>query len=405
MNLSPGPRLIWPGRERADAAPPRPPAQSAPTTERHGPPAAAASNTLLRQDNLEALTALIQSGAAPVDLIYADPPFATGQTFKHKATLGDTRHEADGFADSFSGGLSGWLDVMYPRLCAMHACLAETGSFYLHLDANTVHHARVLLDEIFGPDCFQREIVWRMGWLSGFKTMARNWIRNHDTLLYYVKTPGRATFNKAYLPHAPGYVRRDGKPPRGRGIPLDDVWNAHPGDALDSIQIKSLSREKTGYPTQKNEALLERIIAASSQPGDRVADFFGGSGTTAVVAHRLGRSFLSCDVGAAALAVSRARLVGADAAFEVCDAPPEPTAGPYSVVRDPDGVHVRCPPDAPALDQLFVAPPGPVLAPTAHALRGRTAQGLDDIRLPWPRGEPVTVQLVDVAGRTWRVAL
>src|SRR5690606_12655232 len=152
-------------------------------------------------------------------------------------------------------------------------------SLYVHVDPTVGHAVKLLLDEVFGPGCFQREIVWRIGWVSGFKTKARNWIRNHDLLFFYVKDPRRFTFNKRILPHPPGYVRRDGSPPRGRGVPLCDVWNAGEGElslrgreSLDSIQIKSFSTEKTGYATQKNESLLRRIVEASSNPGDLVAD-------------------------------------------------------------------------------------------------------------------------------------
>jgi SAM-dependent methyltransferase len=122
-------------------------------------------------------------------------------------------------------------------------------------------------------------------------------------------------FEKQYVPHPPGYVRRDGKPPRGPGLPLSDVWNATAieselsgADSLDSIQIKSFSTEKTGYATQKNESLVERIVRSSSREGDLVADFFCGSGTTLAVARRLGRRVLGADVGRAAIALARKRV-------------------------------------------------------------------------------------------------
>lgn len=391
------PRLAWAGR--AEAPPPED-ATLPPPSELSGP--ADTSNLLIHQDNLRTLAALARTRAGTVDLIYADPPFATGLDFTHRATTGDTRHATPGFTDAFPGGLSGWLDVMLPRLRLMHTLLAETGSLYLHLDATTVHYARVLLDEIFGPACFQRQIVWRIGWISGFKSSARNWIRNHDTLLYYVKTPGRATFNKAFLPHAPGYLRRDGKPPKGRGIPLDDVWNAQPGDTLDSIQIKSFSREKTGYPTQKNEALLARIVGASSRPGDLVADFFGGAGTTAVVAHRLGRRFLTVDLGASAVALTRKRLVAAGAAFRLhAEAASEPS--PHRLAREDGHISLHAAPARPPLDQLATGhtDASGVFHATHHHLRGRTAPGLDALRLP-AGNTPATVQLIDVEGRVWR---
>jgi site-specific DNA-methyltransferase (adenine-specific)/adenine-specific DNA-methyltransferase len=172
-----------------------------------------------------------------------------------------------------------------------------------------------MLDEVFGPTGFQREIVWRIGWVSGYKSAAANWVRNHDTILYYTK--GRPTvFNKAYVPHPPGYRRRRGARSGAPGYPVDDVWNANEFEhaltgpaSLDSIQIKSFSTEKTGFPTQKNESLLRRIVRASSNEGDLVADFFCGSGTTLAVAEQLGRRWIGCDNGWQAIHTSRKRLL------------------------------------------------------------------------------------------------
>ena len=145
--------------------------------------------------------------------------------------------------------------------------------------------------------------------MSGFKSRARGWIRNHDTLLFYAKGGRPATFHKEYIPYPPGYVRRDGKPPRGPGYPVEDVWNGSDVDRLDSIQIMSFSGEKVGYPTQKNEALVARIVRASSNPGDLVLDFCVGSGTTAVVAEKLGRRWVACDVSPIAVHTTRKRLL------------------------------------------------------------------------------------------------
>jgi hypothetical protein len=187
---------------------------------------------------------------------------------------------------------------------------------YIHVDPTVGHAVKLLADEIFGPECFQREIVWRIGWVSGFKTKARNWIRNHDLIFFYAKDPKGMTFNKLYVPYPPGYRRRDGSPPRGEGMPIDDVWNAAPAEfelrgreSLDSIQIKSFSTEKTGYATQKNESLLRRIVAASSNPGDLVVDPFCGSGTTLAAAAELGRRFIGCDASAPAVHVATKRLL------------------------------------------------------------------------------------------------
>ncbi len=173
---------------------------------------------------------------------------------------------------------------------------------------------------MFGPGCFQREIVWRIGWVSGFKSKAKNWIRNHDLIYFYVKDPSSFTFNKRYVPYPPGYVRRDGKPPTGAGVPIDDVWNANTSefalrgkDSLDSIQIKSFSNEKCGYATQKNESLARRVVEASSNPGDLVFDAFCGSGTLGVAARQLGRRFVGIDVSASAVHIATKRLLDVDA--------------------------------------------------------------------------------------------
>jgi hypothetical protein len=198
----------------------------------------------------------------------------------------------------------------------MRDLLSEQGSLYVHLDATAGHYVKVLLDEIFGADSFQREVVWRIGWVSGYKSAAKNWIRNHDVILFYVKSPGNFTFNKEYVPYPPGYERRGGGEVTGKGYPIEDVWNANPVEhqltgeqSLDSIQIKSFSTEKTGYATQKNESVLGRILRASSNRGDLVADFFCGSGTTQAVAEKSGRRWIGADVGRFAIQTTRKRLL------------------------------------------------------------------------------------------------
>ncbi|TPV95224.1 MAG: site-specific DNA-methyltransferase [Myxococcales bacterium FL481] len=286
-------------------------------------------NRIICGDNLSLLAHLARTQPGSVDLIYIDPPFNTGTRFDTVRKVGAAQDgkvptfTLPGYDDRWSGQAAGLLRMLDPRLRLMHRVLAATGSLYVHIDATVGHAVKLMLDEIFGPGSFQRQIVWRIGWLSGFKTSARNWIRNHDLILFYVKDPNAFTFNKRYLPHPPGYVRRDGKPPRGKGIPLEDVWNANEAErafvgreSLDSIQIKSFSREKTGWATQKNESVLERIIEASSRPGDLVADFFGGSGTTAAVAQRLGRRYLVADASSLATEITLLRVTGTDRACE-----------------------------------------------------------------------------------------
>ena len=361
------PRLIWPGREQA--TPPAParltirerhpavgdgvvPGRQGPGAPADGPrvvplaleaaggpheepgaPEAAPPpppNRLLLGDNLGAMAALLPTAAGSVDLIYVDPPFASGGEYVLREGGGVERT----YTDRWEGGLAGYLDMLAPRLVLMRELLAPHGSFYIHLDPVAAHYVKVILDELYGPPCFQREIIWRIGWISGYKSAVRNWVRNHDTLLFYTKDPKHFTFHKEYVPHLPGYRRRGGG--EGRGHPVEDVWNANAAelalegeDSLDSIQIRSFSREKTGFETQKNLSLLRRVIAASSNPGDLVADLFCGSGTTLVAAEGLGRRWLGCDSGPAAQEVTRLRLLALPrhAAFEVVVAAGEAAQG------------------------------------------------------------------------------
>ena len=187
-----------------------------------------------------------------------------------------------------SESMAAYLCYMAIRLIELQRVLKPTGSVYLHCDPTASHYLKGLMDAIFGGENFRNEIVWRIGWVSGFKTQRRGWIRNHDTILYYVASRAATPrFNKEYIPYPEGYVRRDGKPPTGRGIPIEDTWNSSAGDVLDSIMIKSFSTEKTGYPTQKPVSLLERIIRASSNEGDIVLDCFAGCATAALAAEKL----------------------------------------------------------------------------------------------------------------------
>lgn len=188
-------------------------------------------------------------------------------------------------------------------LCFLGVCLLEmrrvlksTGSIYLHCDHTANGYIRQTMDAIFGKDNFRNEIVWRIGWVSGYKTQKKGWIRNHDTIYYYTKTEQAVRgFNKEYIPYPPDYVRRDGKKPTGKGVPMEDTWNCNSVDVLNSIMIMSFSTEKTGSPDQKPLALYERIIKASSNEGDIVLAPFAGCATTPIAAHRLGRRWVGMD--------------------------------------------------------------------------------------------------------------
>jgi len=196
--------------------------------------------------------------------------------------------------------LGEYLDFLSVRLAEMHRVLAPHGSLYLHLDFHAVHHARLLLDEIFGAERFLNEIIWAYDY--GGRGRDR-WPRKHDNILWYAKAD-HWTFNREAIDRipymAPGLVGAE-KAARGK-LPTDVWW---------MTIVPTSGRERTGYPTQKPLRLLERIITASSCPGDLVADFFGGSGTTAVAAHRLGRRYLSVDTNPEAHRIASDRLTTA----------------------------------------------------------------------------------------------
>ena len=307
------PELIWKGKYSGGlpAAPSRPP-RPIETEEIYGSRTAVWHDRLILGDAADVLPGLLEDLAGKVALVYVDPPFDTGGSFDFRATIpgsagGAPRILLPAYRDA--RGLDAWLAWFHASAVLLHDLLAPGGSLYVHLDAHAAHYAKVVLDEVFGADAFQREIVWRIGWVSGFKSRTRGWIRNHDTLLFYAKGGRVRTFNKEYIPYPPGYVRRDGAPARAPGYPIDDVWNGSETDRMDSIQILSFSGEKVGYPTQKNESLVSRIVRASSNPGDLVLDACVGSGTTAVVSAKLGRRWIACDMAPIAIHAARKRLL------------------------------------------------------------------------------------------------
>lgn len=299
-------------------------------------------NKLYVADNLDIMRGM---NSETVDLIYLDPPFNSKRIYaapigspaeKKAAAKGkvasfddiwtwnddvDIRLESflDSHADLFVyiqsvGKIHGlpmkaYLTFMAQRIIEMHRLLKSTGSLYLHCDPTANSYLRVLLDYVFGKNNFRNEIVWRIGWVSGYKTQKKGWVRNHDTILYYLKSKDAASlFNKEYIPYPEDYVRRDGKKPTGRGIPMEDTWNCNSSDILDSIAIKSFSTEKTGYPTQKPLLLMERIIKASSSEGDMVMDPFCGCATTCVAAQNLHRNWIGIDVSEVAVDLVTDRL-------------------------------------------------------------------------------------------------
>jgi site-specific DNA-methyltransferase (adenine-specific) len=294
-------------------------------------------------DNLEVMRRHLASES--VDLIYLDPPFNSDRTYNfihktsrlHEPAFVDTWVWDDSAERAFREltdlvpqgvqvppplremmlslraflgrhrDMLAYLSMMAIRLVEMRRVLRKTGSIYVHCDPSASHYLKLVLDTVFGPENFRREIIWRSGWVSGFKTRTANWVRNHDTLLYYLRDRAEAfTFNKdlAYKPHEDGYKRRGGGS-NPRGVAIDDVWDE---SALYSPWIKSFSTEKLGYMTQKPLALLERIVSVSSNAGDLVLDPFCGCGTTVEAAEMLGRRWIGIDMASRAIEIVEERL-------------------------------------------------------------------------------------------------
>src|SRR5512139_2696696 len=213
---------------------------------------------------------------------------------------------ADGYHDHWDD-LDTYLDFLYQRLAIMYRLLAPNGTLYLHLDWHADAYARLLLDELFGTDHFLNEIIWTY---HGPSPIRRAFNRKHDTILAYVKN-GDYVFNVDAIrePYNENTVKTfNSSPKAGFGKVPDLERGKVPEDWWYFPVVARLHTERTGYPTQKPEALLERIILASSNPGELVADFFCGSGTTAVMAARLGRRILANDVTWRAIHTTRCRL-------------------------------------------------------------------------------------------------
>lgn len=257
------------------------------------------------------LTVLQKLPTASVRLIYIDPPFNTGkaQSRPQLKTVRDVNGDRVGFKGAryktiklaeraYADKFSDFLAFLEPRLREAHRLLTPDGSLYFHIDYREVHYCKVLLDEIFGRESFLNEIIWAYDYGARSK---KKWPAKHDNVLWYAKDPRNYVFNYSTvdrIPYmAPGLV---GPEKAARGKTPTDVWWM--------TIVSPTGKEKTGYPTQKPINLLKRIIAASSQPGDTVLDFFAGSGTTGVAAHELGRNFILVDNNPQALEVMKQRF-------------------------------------------------------------------------------------------------
>lgn len=259
-------------------------------------------------DNLNVLRSLPDES---IDLVYIDPPFNTGkvQARTQLRTQSDEQGDRNGFqgkrystiklgSKSYADEFDDFLGFLEPRLVETLRVLKPQGSLYFHIDYREVHYCKVLLDQIFGRASFLNEIIWAYDY--GARTK-KKWPPKHDNILWYARDPEHYTFNVEQIERipymAPGLVGPE-KAKRGK-LPTDTWWHTI---------VPTNGREKTGYPTQKPEGILRRIISASSNPGDMVLDFFAGSGTTGAVCRDLGREFILVDNNPQAMETMAKRL-------------------------------------------------------------------------------------------------
>ncbi len=288
-------------------------------------PAAPWRNRLIYGDNLHAMAALLAGDEASglpslrgkIDLIYIDPPFDSKADYRTKITLPGVELEQKptvieqfAYSDTWSDGTASYLEMITPRLILMRELLADTGSIYVHLDWHVGHYVKIVMDEVFGKSALRNEIVYCY---SGGGIPDREMPRKHDLIYWYSKS-GDWTFNTQYRPYSEGTIQRGRTAVKGEnaklredGTPINDWWP-------DVKKITSpTDPEKLYYDTQKSEDLLSRIIKMASDESDLVADFFGGSGTTAAVAEKLGRRWITSDLGKPACMIMRKRLIDQNA--------------------------------------------------------------------------------------------
>lgn len=325
-------------------------------------------NMVIRGECVSACAYLKEQGIQ-VDLVYIDPPFASGADYAKKVYIRRNPKVAEAIAQAeqeleidelkaFEEKMYGdvwnkekYLNWMYENLMAIKSVMSEAASIYVHLDWHIGHYVKVLMDEIFGDDNFVDEIIWCYGSPSGGRAKGAKFVKNHDSILHYAKNYDIRTENKIYIPYSEKYIsdwfkytdpdgRRYRKRMRERdkfgntvwekqyldeskGVPASTVWTDILTVYADPRAYKSAMPTTTeldsAYATQKPEALVERIIKASSNEGMLVADFFGGSGVTAAVASKLSRRFVHCDIGLNSIQTTRDRLKADGAQFDVLE--------------------------------------------------------------------------------------
>jgi len=322
-------QLDWPGKRAALFAANAPIAKTLRPVREESVDFDTTKNLFIEGDNLDALKLLQESYLGKVKLIYIDPPYNTGNDYLYDDDFGSTSEEylersgqinEDGarlVANTESNGRfhSDWLTMMYPRLKLARNLLSEDGAIFVSIDFNEVHNLKRVMDEVFGEQNFQREIIWRIGWLSGYKTVAANFIRNHDAILFYSRNRDGLRFIKKYIENKDfkplvkaskevnaklaelgldstqqkellQFVNHANRPER---YPIEDTWNCNEYDDLNSIAIVSFSGEKISkllgideeFKGQKSVKMLRRILEATTTDDDLVLDFFSGTSSTA----------------------------------------------------------------------------------------------------------------------------
>ena len=269
-------------------------------------------------DNRTWLAKAIDEGQQ-FDLIYMDPPFCSGANYKQTITVDGIRHEVDGFGDIFT--VDAYLQFIYERVVLLKEVLSPTGSIFVHCDHQQSHNIRAILDEVFGAKQFRNEIIWHY---TGGGRSKKYFSRKHDSIFWYSHSD-KWTFNteNIRIPYkeTSGYAKggitsKSGKKymPNPKGTLPDDTW--------DIPMLNPLAKDRTGYPTQKPLPLLERIVLACSNVGDRILDPFLGSGTTGIAAIKHGRTFIGLDQNWNSIHLMRRRLLGFNVSFSISHSMP-----------------------------------------------------------------------------------
>lgn len=288
-------------------------------------------NRLIYGENLLVMQALLAGDPATglpsmrgmVDLIYIDPPFDSKADYRTKVSLPNislsqkpTVIEQFAYSDTWKDGTVSYLEMLYPRLVLMRELLSEQGSIYVHIDWHIGHYVKLILDDIFGKNNFRNEIIWH--YPNKMSRNSKDFVRAHDTILFYNKERDKSMFNEVYIQRKQPVKQSkrvwvDNKNMRARdengNIIYEMSYEVKANDIWTIPFIASTDSQRVGYDTQKPEALLERIVKASSNEGALVLDLFGGSGTTAAVADRLGRRWITADIGKPATMVMRKRFI------------------------------------------------------------------------------------------------